>query len=134
MDSGPLHPARPEMNPIAVDIFKWFQAPAEQEETTGFDFAGFTQQNLAIVFKHSQTCPVSWMANQQVQGFIQAHPEVPIYTLIVQKERGLSNQIAEVTGIRHESPQILVFRQGQVVADASHAEITTQYLIESTRG
>jgi bacillithiol system protein YtxJ len=122
------------MNPTLVDILNWFQASGGTEETKGGDLSAFTQQELAVVFKHSQTCPVSWMANRHVQSFTQAHPEVPLYTLIVQKERGLSNQLAEVTGIRHESPQILVFRRGQVVSDASHGDITTQYLIDTTRG
>jgi bacillithiol system protein YtxJ len=116
-----------------VDILKWFNQSADNPERSEFDLAAFVQQDVAVVFKHSQTCPVSWMADRHVQKFIQAHPEIPFYTVIVQKERGLSNKVAELTGIRHESPQILVFRQGQVVADASHGDITTQYLIESTR-
>lgn len=117
-----------------MDIRKWFQPATHPEMDTEFDLTEFLQQEVAVVFKHSQTCPVSWMAKRQVDEFVQHHPEVPLYTVIVQKDRQLSNRIAEQTGVRHESPQVLVFRRGQVVTDASHSEVTTQYLIESTRG
>jgi bacillithiol system protein YtxJ len=127
-----MHPPRAEKNPTVVDILNWFRTSGDSEETTAFNFAEFIGKEVAVVFKHSQTCPVSWMAKRHVDEFLHAHPEVPLYTLIVQKERELSNQIASATGIRHESPQVLVFRKGQVVADASHGEVTAQYLATAT--
>jgi hypothetical protein len=42
---------------------------------------------------------------------------------VVQDEY-LSRTIEERTGVRHESPQVLVFRSGKVVWNASHLKIT----------
>jgi bacillithiol system protein YtxJ len=116
-----------------VDILNWLKKSDETPETEEFDLAGFTKQDVAVVFKHSETCPVSWMAKRQVDEFVRHHPEVPLRVVIVQKERQLSNRVAAETGIRHESPQVLVFRRGQVTEDASHAEVTSQFLTASTR-
>jgi bacillithiol system protein YtxJ len=45
----------------------------------------------------------------------------------------LSNQLAASTGVRHESPQILVFRRGNVTSHTSHEQITVDYLVDATR-
>jgi len=86
------------------------------------------QMDFAIIFKHSQTCPVSWAADRQVNAFQSRFPDAPLFRLTVQQHRELSNQIAAETGVRHESPQILVFRQGAVVSNASHGDISANYL------
>jgi bacillithiol system protein YtxJ len=116
-----------------MSLFKSLFASSSQPEAPHSLPAGFLDQDLSVVFKHSQTCPVSWAAQRQVDSFTQAHPEVPLYTLIVQKERELSNQLAASTGIRHESPQILVFRRGAVATHTSHEQITVAYLVHATR-
>lgn len=108
-------------------MFQWLSGPAAPAKTP-LDLTTLPQQDLAIVFKHSSTCPVSWAAERQVRQFVEQHPEVPLYTVVVQQERALSNQVATLTGIRHESPQILVFRQGQVVSNTSHEGVTVDYL------
>ncbi|MCX6587524.1 MAG: bacillithiol system redox-active protein YtxJ [Acidobacteria bacterium] len=95
--------------------------------------ANLLEQELAVVFKHSQTCPVSWAAQRRVNQFAADHPSVSLYTVIVQKNRELSNQLAASTGVRHESPQILVFRRGNVTSHTSHEQITVDYLVEATR-
>jgi bacillithiol system protein YtxJ len=91
-------------------------------------------QEIAVVFKHSRSCPVSWAARNQVDRFAANHSCVPVYTVTVQEERGLSGRIAEQTGIRHESPQVIVFHRGAVVAHASHGEVTADYLDGFVKG
>jgi len=86
------------------------------------------REDLAIVFKHSSSCPVSWAAHAQVSRFFQEHPEAPVRIVSVTRERPLSQQIAAATGVRHESPQILVLRRGKVLASASHGDITRERL------
>jgi bacillithiol system protein YtxJ len=108
-------------------MFQWMSGPAAPAKAQ-LDLKTLPEQPLAIVFKHSSTCPVSWAAERQVRQFVEQHPEVPLYTVVVQQERALSREVAEMTGIRHESPQILVFRQGQVVSDTSHEGVTVDYL------
>ncbi len=86
------------------------------------------QQDLVILFKHSPTCPVSWMAHKEVAKFRAKHPEIQLHLISVRNRRDISNFVADRTGIVHESPQLIVFRSGQPVADASHDEITAEYI------
>jgi len=88
------------------------------------DVDDLLREDFVILFKHSTACPVSWAAHSQVTRFVRENPEAPVRMVRVIQERALSQEIAEATGIRHESPQILVLRGGEVVAAASHGNIT----------
>lgn len=79
---------------------------------------------LVVLFKHSPTCPVSWMAHREVMQYRSAQPDIPVYLVSVRRRREVSRHIAEQTGIQHESPQIIVLRRGEVVAAASHDDVT----------
>jgi thioredoxin 1 len=77
-----------------------------------------------LVFKHSNSCPVSFTAKRQYDQFVAANPGVPTRLVIVQQERELSNALEAESRLRHESPQALIVRDGQVLWDASHGGIT----------
>ncbi|WP_335871299.1 bacillithiol system redox-active protein YtxJ [Bacillus sp. 2205SS5-2] len=77
--------------------------------------------------KHSLTCPISGSAFNQYQSFA-TNSDDQTYFLAVQDSRKLSNYIAEKFGVRHESPQALLFVGGKPVWDASHYSITTETL------
>lgn len=80
-----------------------------------------TQSNEApvILFKHSAVCGISDRAYRQV-----AEVNEPVMLVVVQAARELSSEIAKQTGIEHESPQAIVFRNGKPVWWASHQQIT----------
>ncbi|WP_226583811.1 bacillithiol system redox-active protein YtxJ [Halobacillus litoralis] len=80
-----------------------------------------------FLLKHSLTCPISAAANNQFERFVD-QTDVPCYVLYVQKSRELSNYIAETYQVRHESPQALYFKNGQVVWHDSHNAITSERL------
>ncbi|MDE3195999.1 MAG: bacillithiol system redox-active protein YtxJ, partial [Acidobacteriota bacterium] len=76
------------------------------------------------LFKHSTACPVSWTAHAQVTRFLKHNASVPVYLVPVIRERVLSRAIADRTGVRHESPQVILIRKGVAADSASHGEIT----------
>jgi bacillithiol system protein YtxJ len=82
------------------------------------------QKDLVILFKHSPTCPVSWMAHREVMRLRTEQPDLPLYLVSVRRRRDVARFIEERTGVRHESPQVLVLRQGTVVGFASHDDVT----------
>ena len=82
----------------------------------------------AVLFKHSTRCPVSAYVIDEVMDFAEIHPEWPVYVINVIEQRPLSNEAAERLGIRHESPQAFVLRQGRVWWHGSHNEVTTEAL------
>ena len=90
-----------------------------------------------MFFKHSLTCPISRAALRQYQVFLADRPEndPTAYTLIeVQNARELSNDLAERTGVRHESPQALLVRDGEVAWHASHWSIQSEALAAAIGG
>jgi len=76
-----------------------------------------------VIFKHSNTCGTSREAKGEVDSFVESHPGVDTYMVVIQEQRSVSNQIAEKLGIPHESPQLLVVEDGKVAAHWSHWEI-----------
>lgn len=81
-----------------------------------------------ILLKHSATCPVSHEAFRESETFFSNNPDTSFVFVVVQTSRQLSNAIEEKTGIKHESPQILFFKNGKVSEHASHWNITERYL------
>ena len=72
-----------------------------------------------ILFKHSTTCPISHGVYREV-----SNADADVNLIVVQNARSVSTAIAEKTGIRHESPQAIVLKNGEVVYHASHYDIT----------
>ena len=90
-----------------------------------------SRSRQVVLFKHSLTCPVSTAGLREFQLFLEARPgDDPVgYGLIeIQNQRPLSNSVAESTGVRHESPQALLFENGEVTWHASHWSITSKAL------
>ncbi|MFX3625430.1 MAG: bacillithiol system redox-active protein YtxJ [Ectobacillus sp.] len=85
------------------------------------------EHSAFILFKHSLTCPISRAAYEEFQSYEET---VPAFYLYVQEARPLSNGIAERFGVRHESPQVLYIKDGEVVWHASHWSITKKALEE----
>jgi len=78
-----------------------------------------------VLFKHSTTCPISSRANRQMSRLDRAvSPEIAL--VVVQSARAVSQGVAERTGVRHESPQVIVLRHGKAVWTASHYDITAE--------
>lgn len=82
--------------------------------------------NQFIFFKNSMTCPISSNAFSQFEQFTKEYPKVPAYYLNVQQSRALSNYIAETYGIKHESPQIILFKNNEAKWHTSHWNITKE--------
>lgn len=96
------------------------------------EFDTLVNQNKPFVFfKHSLTCPISKNAFREFEEFTNEHKDFPSYYLQVQTDRDLSDYIAEQTGIKHESPQALVFDNGNVKWHASHSNITAESLVKN---
>lgn len=83
-----------------------------------------------LVFKHSLTCPVSHAAFREFERFLATAPPAGTHVglIEVQNARPASNRVAEVTGIRHESPQALLVENGVVRWHRSHWDITEKSL------
>ena len=84
-----------------------------------------------IIFKHSTTCSISAMAKHRLEDDWDASLELPVYYVDVRNSRDVSNEIATSFEVHHESPQILLIRDGECIYDASHFDISVSELKES---
>lgn len=75
-----------------------------------------------VIFKHSTRCSISSVAKGRLDRS-DAPPTMDFYYLDLIRYRNISNKIAEVFNVPHESPQVLVIRDGKCVYDESHIAI-----------
>ncbi len=76
-----------------------------------------------VIFKHSVTCAISAMARRRMLHLYE-DDDPPVYEVVVQSSRPLSQRIEQSLGIRHESPQVIVLHKQQPVYNTSHGMIT----------
>jgi bacillithiol system protein YtxJ len=101
-------------------------APAEPAIPEAASVSELMSAGCVLVFKHSTACPMSWAAHSQVTRMAKENPGLTVRMVRVIQERALSAAIAEATGVRHESPQLIVLRRGEVVGTAAHGGITCE--------
>ena len=78
-----------------------------------------------LILKHSTRCPISSMAMRRLESSWDLTDEnVETYYLDLIQYREVSNYIASEFGVRHESPQALLIKNGNCVHDASHLDIS----------
>jgi len=71
-----------------------------------------------IVFKHSNACSISARAYREME-------KVDGVNIVeVQSARDVSRELASRTGVRHETPQVIILRDGKAVWNASHFDVT----------
>jgi len=98
-------------------------------DTKAFEeIADRSKERPVVIFKHSLTCPISAGAYEQMAEF-----EGEVALIEVQPSRELSTEIENRLGVAHESPQVIVLRNGQVVWNASHFKITAAAVAAAVR-
>ena len=77
-----------------------------------------------LLFKHSYTCGISAEALDELLDHLSRETDVADYALVtVQTHREVSNAIAARLGVRHETPQAILVRDGRAVWTASHFRV-----------
>lgn len=82
-----------------------------------------------VIFKHSTRCSISDMAKSRLDA-AETPDFVDFYYLDLIRFRNLSNTVAEIFQVHHESPQILVIKSGECVYEVSHWDIRFDDILE----
>jgi len=82
-----------------------------------------------VIFKHSTRCSISSMAKNRLEKN-KPPDEISFYFLDLIKYRTLSNKIVESFKVYHESPQILLIKNGECIYNESHSGIDMEEIIE----
>jgi thioredoxin 1 len=92
-----------------------------------------SRERPVLLFKHSRQCGVSHEALDELHAHINRADGQAAYKMItVQTHRPVSDAAAKRLGVRHETPQALLLRDGKVVWNASHFSITATALDKAT--
>jgi len=77
-----------------------------------------------VIFKHSTRCGISRMVmNQFVGAYNLTEKDLDLYYLDLLNYRDVSNEVGYKFQVIHQSPQLLVIKNGVVVAQDSHGAI-----------
>jgi len=84
-----------------------------------------------LIFKHSSTCDMSAMSRMRLEtDWSFKEEELICYFLDILTYRNIAQSIAEEFHVEHESPQVLLIRDGFCSYDASHMDISVEELKE----
>ena len=85
-----------------------------------------------LIFKHSTRCAISSVAvNRLERDWNLSDDQLPTYFLDLLSLRQISDEIASMYGVQHESPQVLIVKDGKCVFSASHNLISMRGIRES---
>jgi bacillithiol system protein YtxJ len=99
----------------------WVQLESEDAVEEVFAASG---GRIQLILKHSQSCAVSFFAKQNLDSVpLEEWPEMDRSMVEVVRFRPISQYIAQKTSVRHESPQVLVIANREVIFHASHSEV-----------
>lgn len=85
-----------------------------------------------VLFKHSTRCIISKTVLRNFENEVENAGQLPFkfYFLDLLSQRELSNEIAQVLGVTHQSPQVIVVSNQEAVYDASHDGISLESLLK----
>ena len=88
-------------------------------------------EGYSLIFKHSTRCSISMMAKRNFEFNWEVIPkDTKLYFLDLISYREISNSIAEIFNVAHQSPQILLIKDGECVLEASHSDISAEEVAE----
>ncbi|GGF18183.1 bacillithiol system redox-active protein YtxJ [Flavobacterium limi] len=87
-----------------------------------------SNEKPVVIFKHSTRCSISRMALKQFEREYDLNDIVDAYFLDLITYRGISNEIARRFNVYHESPQLILIKNGKAVYDVSHSDIDAAVL------
>ena len=110
----------------SVNKINWIELT---EEKTLNDIVEASKDKPVLILKHSTRCSISSMALNRIENnWNFEDDELTPYYLDLIQYRNVSNEIADKFRIMHQSPQILLIKNGECVLTASHNSINTQII------
>jgi bacillithiol system protein YtxJ len=82
-----------------------------------------------VIFKHSTRCSISVMAKNRLErsGFPE---QIQFHYLDLLQYRDISNKIADQFSVYHQSPQILLIKNGKCIFEETHSAISMDEIVE----
>lgn len=100
-----------------------------ENETELENLVSFSYTKPQVIFKHSTRCSISTIAKNRIDKVDSTDIDFNYLDLIA--HRSLSNLIAQKFNVHHESPQVLLIKNGECIFDESHNSIYFQEIVEA---
>ena len=100
-----------------------------ENETELENLVSFSYTKPQVIFKHSTRCSISTIAKNRIDKVDSTDIDFNYLDLIA--HRSLSNLIAQKFNVHHESPQVLLIKNGEFIFDESHNSIYFQEIVEA---
>lgn len=100
--------------------------------TTTEQLAALIQKSFTrpqVIFKHSTRCSISSTAKRRLEN-TEMPGHIDFHYLDLIAHRSLSDKIAEDLKVFHESPQVLLIKNGECIFDESHLAIYMDEIVE----
>lgn len=104
----------------------WIELTTEEQLNTIIEES---KQQPVVIFKHSTRCSISSMVKNRLERET-APEDITFYYLDLIRYRSVSNKIAELFQVYHESPQVLLIKNGDCTYDESHNGIDMYEIAE----
>jgi bacillithiol system protein YtxJ len=101
-----------------------------KEESELDEIISRSEAKPQVIFKHSTRCSISSVAKGRLER-AEAPSKVDFYYLDLISYRNISNKVSQLFKVHHESPQVLVIKNGECVYDESHMGINMQEILEN---
>ncbi|MDQ6479156.1 bacillithiol system redox-active protein YtxJ [Dyadobacter sp. LHD-138] len=84
----------------------------------------------SLIYKHSPRCMTSLMAFRNMKSGSESDYSIPFHIVDVIQNREVSGLIAKTFAVKHESPQVLIVKNGACVFDISHEDIVLRDIVK----
>ncbi len=85
-----------------------------------------------IILKHSNQCGTSFFAKKDLETIDKSEFEgVGFYLIDVIRQRSLSQYLSEKVGVKHQSPQLIILRNAEVIWHGSHNQVNANSLVNN---
>lgn len=92
------------------------------------EIVDFSNEKVVLIFKHSTRCSISRFALKQFENEFDLEDKITPYFLDLLNHRDISNEIAVRFGVEHQSPQLILIKNGKAIFSASHSDIDAKFL------
>lgn len=108
---------------------QWILLNSEQQLE---DIIKASNQKPQVIFKDSTSCGISAGVKSGLVGDWNAiADQADFHYLDLLNYRSISSKIAQVSGVTHQSPQVIIYHHGKVIANTSHFAINVKFIKEA---
>jgi bacillithiol system protein YtxJ len=100
---------------------QFYNLESETQFSQILDLSNSEHLKGVAIFKHSTRCSISYAAWSKLQRqWLWDDTQLPIYYLDLLQYRPISNQITHDFSVEHQSPQLLIIKNGKCIYTSSH--------------